>query len=129
MAINRKVSLWNGLRYRGGSTMWVWVLHRVSGVAMILFISLHVLAGFLTQQLGSDVGIFINTIYESLAFQVFIFLCVLYHVINGIRIILLDLYPKLIEYQREVTWLQWLIFIPVYGLAIYIMITLALKGQ
>lgn len=123
MSVDRRVSLGAAIRYRGGGTMWTWILHRVSGVAMILFISLHVLAGFLSQQWGSNIGFFINSVYQSLAFQIFIYFCVLFHVTNGLRIIALDFYPKLLSYQREVTWLQWLIFLPIYGLSVFIMIS------
>jgi len=42
--------------------------------------------------------------------------------LNGLRIIILDTWPQLLEYQREVFWLQWLIFIPVYGLTIAVMV-------
>lgn len=128
MALKRKVSLADGLRYKGGGPMLAWALHRISGLGMILFISLHVASSFFTQQLGSDLAIAINTVYESVYFQVFIYFCVIFHAINGMRIIILDAFPKLVEYQREVTWLQWLIFIPIYGLTIFIMIQRAITG-
>ena len=90
MALDRKVGLLEGLRYQGGGPMLAWILHRVSGVGMIVFVSLHVVASFLTQQMGSDLGIAINIIYESLYFQLFIFFCVIFHTVNGLRIIVLD---------------------------------------
>jgi hypothetical protein len=34
----------------------------------------------------------------------------------------------MITYQRELTWLTWLIFIPVYGLTIFIMVYLEVNG-
>ncbi len=55
--------------------MLAWVLHRISGLGIILFVALHVMASFLTQQLGSDLGISINIIYESIYFQLFIVFC------------------------------------------------------
>ena len=109
--------------------MWAWILHRISGIGMVVFIGLHVVASFFTQQAGSDWAISINIIYESPIFQLFIVFVVLYHGLNGIRIIVLDLWPKMLEYQREVTWLQWLIFTPVYGLTIFIMLQKFLAGD
>jgi succinate dehydrogenase/fumarate reductase cytochrome b subunit len=53
---------------------------------------------------------------------------VYFHSLNGLRIIILDVWPKLLEYQREATWLQWLIFIPLYSLTAVIMIMFKLKG-
>jgi succinate dehydrogenase / fumarate reductase cytochrome b subunit len=128
MALNRKVGFFEGLRYKGGGPMLAWILHRISGVGMVIFVSLHVAASFFTQQMGSDWGISLNIIYESVYFQLFIYFCVIYHGLNGLRIIVLDLWPKLIGYQREATWLQWLIFIPVYGLTIFLMIRRAITG-
>lgn len=128
MALDRKVGLLEGLRYKGGGPMLAWILHRISGLAMIIFVSLHVVAAFLTQQMGSDLGITLNIIYQSLYFQLFVFFCVIFHTVNGLRIILLDIWPKLIRYQKESTWLEWFIIIPVYGLAVLIMIRRFLAG-
>jgi hypothetical protein len=49
-------------------------------------------------------------------------------VINGLRIVILDLWPKLIEYQREAIWLEWLVFLPIYILSVYVIIRGALGG-
>ena len=35
---------------------------------------------------------------------------------------MMDFWPRLYEFQRELLWLEWIIFIPVYGLTLYIMI-------
>jgi len=108
--------------------MIAWMLHRFTGVGMAVFIGLHVLASFFTQQTGSDLGISINIIYQNLYFQLFIYFCVLFHGLNGMRIIILDVWPRMIEYQREMIWLTWLIFIPVYGLTVFIMVYLQVTG-
>lgn len=119
MALNRKVSFWTGLKYKGGGPMWAWILHRTSGLAMVLFVGLHIIAGFLTQQFGSNAGIVINTIYENWIFQLVIFFLVIFHALNGLRVTILDLWTPLLEYQRESIWLEWLIFIPLYGLVLF----------
>jgi succinate dehydrogenase / fumarate reductase cytochrome b subunit len=128
MALSRKVGFFAGLRYLGGGPMLAFILHRIAGVGMVLFIGLHVVASFFTQQTGSNLGIAINTIYESVYFQIFIYFCVLFHSLNGMRIIILDLWPRMVEYQRELTWLTWLIFIPLYGLTVFVMIYLKITG-
>ena len=129
MGLKRDVSLKDALRYQGKGPMLTYILHRIGGLGMVLFVSLHVLAGFLMNQpWGSSVGVFINNIYENWLFQIFIFFCVLFHIINGLRITILDLWPKLIEYQREAIWLEWVVFLPVYGMAVYILIRTALGG-
>ena len=129
MAFGKRIGL-RGLTYRGGGPMLAWLLHRISGIGMILFVGTHVVASFFMHvaTTGSNWPIFINTIYENWIFQIFIFFCVIYHTINGFRIIILDTWPQFLKFQREAIWLQWMIFIPVYGLTIYIMIQRALTG-
>jgi succinate dehydrogenase / fumarate reductase cytochrome b subunit len=102
--------------------MIVWILHRIGGLAIILFVGMHVISSFFMQQTGSDLATLINTIYESVYFQMFIYFFVIFHALNGTRIIMMDFWPRLYEFQRELLWLEWIIFIPVYGLTLYIMI-------
>ncbi len=128
MALSRKVGLLAGAKYKGGGPMLAWALHRISGLAIVIFVALHVIASFLTQQLGSDLGIFINTLYESIYFQLLIAFCAIFHGVNGFRIILLDIWPRLIRYQKESTWLEWFVVIPLYVLTAFIMIQRFLAG-
>jgi succinate dehydrogenase / fumarate reductase cytochrome b subunit len=129
MGLKRNVSLVEALRYQGKGPMLTFILHRIGGLGILLFVSLHVLASFLSNQAwGTNTGIFINSIYEHWAFQVFIFFCVLFHVINGLRIVILDLFPKLIEYQREAIWVEWFVFLPIYSIAVIVIIRSGLGG-
>jgi succinate dehydrogenase / fumarate reductase cytochrome b subunit len=128
MALNRKVGLMAGAKYKGGGPMLAWALHRISGLGIIIFVALHVVASFLTQQLGSDLGIAINIIYESIYFQLFIVFCAIFHGVNGLRIIVLDIWPRLIRYQKESTWLEWFVILPLYLLTAFIMIRRFLAG-
>jgi len=126
MVLKRNVGLLEGLRYQGKGPMLTFILHRISGLSMVTFIGLHILASLLMKQaFSSNAGILLNKIYENWIFQIFIFFCVLFHSINGLRIVILDFWPKLIEHQREAIWLEWCIFLPIFGLAMYLLI---LKG-
>jgi succinate dehydrogenase / fumarate reductase cytochrome b subunit len=127
MALKRNVGL-QGIKYRGGGPMLSWALHRISGLAIVLFVGLHVIASFFMQQFGSDLATTINIVYESIYFQIVVIFIVLFHALNGLRIIILDLSPKMLRYQREATWLQWLVFIPVYGMTVLIMVLHNLQG-
>ena len=129
MSVKGKVSLLDGLRYQGQGPMLTYILHRISGLGILAFVSLHVLASFISNLAwGKGAGIFVNVIYENWLFQIFIFFCVLFHAINGLRITLLDLWPKLLEYQREAIWLEWVAFLPIYAIAVYIIVRGALGG-
>lgn len=124
MGLKRNVSLSAALRYKGQGPMLTYVLHRIGGLGMVIFVTVHILASFL----GGKGGIFVNTIYENWIFQIFIFFCALFHSINGLRITILDLWPRLIEHQREAIWVEWAVFIPIYGLAVFVIIRTALGG-
>ena len=124
MGLKRDVSLKDALRYQGKGPMLTYFLHRLGGLGMVTFVGLHVLASFM----GGTVGRSINLVYENWVFQVFIFFLVLFHMINGLRIIILDLFPKLIEHQREAIWLEWVVFLPIYGMAVYVIVSTALGG-
>ena len=124
MGLKRNVPLGTALRYKGQGPMLTFVLHRIGGLGMAIFVTIHILASFL----GGEGGKFVNTIYENWLFQIFIFFCALFHAINGLRITIIDLFPKLIVYQREATWVQWAVFLPVYGIAVIVIIQTALGG-
>lgn len=127
MAVSKFTWL-RGLGYRGGGPMLAWLLHRIGGLAMIIFVGMHIFAGFLMQQFGSDFGTTLNIFYESTIFQIILYFFVYFHAINGLRIIILDIWPKLLEYQRELIWLQWLIILPLYGLSVFLSIQNLLTG-
>jgi succinate dehydrogenase / fumarate reductase cytochrome b subunit len=122
MGLKRNVSLINGLRYQGKGPMLTYILHRIGGLGIVIFVTVHLLSSWL----GGDLGSFLNTIYEHWLFQIFIFFCALFHAINGLRIVILDLWPKLIEHQREAIWLEWLVFIPLYVIAVIVILQTAL---
>lgn len=128
MAVSRRVSLWASLRYRGKQGMLTWLLHRVTGLGIVLFVGTHVVVSFFGQQFGSDLAFTINGIYESWPFQIFVYFSVLFHAFNGTRLALMDLFPSLIRYQNEMIWLQWIVFIPVYVFPVAVMVSNAITG-
>ena len=121
MSLKRNVSLASGLRYRGGDPMLTFILHRIGGIGMAVFIAMHILASFL----GGSVGGFLNNVYEHWLFQIFIFFCVLFHAINGLRITIVDLFPKLLVHEREAIWVEWAVFLPIFVVAVYVILSTA----
>jgi succinate dehydrogenase / fumarate reductase, cytochrome b subunit len=121
---NRDVSVIQGLRYQGGAPQLAYVLHRISGLGIVIFVTIHILASFL----GGDIGQFFNDVYVSWWFQIIVIFCALFHGINGLRITILDLWPKLLEHQREAIWLEWFVFLPIFGLAVIVIVRNALGG-
>jgi succinate dehydrogenase / fumarate reductase, cytochrome b subunit len=124
MDLKRNVGLAAALRYKGQGPMWSFILHRIGGVGMVVFITLHILASFI----GGKSGVFINTIYEHWLFQIFIFFCALFHAINGLRITIVDLFPQLLVHQREAIWVELAVFIPLFAVAVFVIMSTALGG-
>ena len=121
MSLKRNVSLATGLRYKGQGPMLAFILHRIGGLGMAVFITVHILASFM----GGKTGVFLNNIYENWLSQIFIFFCVLFHAINGLRITIVDLFPKLLPHEREAIWVEWAVFIPLYAIAVFVIIRTA----
>jgi succinate dehydrogenase/fumarate reductase cytochrome b subunit len=46
MSLNRNVRLGTGLRYKGQGPMLTFVLHRIGGLGMAIFVAMHILASF-----------------------------------------------------------------------------------
>lgn len=124
MGLKRDVGLMTALRYKGQGPFLTYILHRIGGLGMAIFITVHLLASFL----GGRGGAFVNGIYESWIFQIFIFFCVLFHAINGLRITILDLFPKLILYHRQAIKIEWTAFLVIYGFAVFTIIRTGLGG-
>src|SRR4051812_34132057 len=103
------------LRYRGGSGMLAWAFHRISGVAIWAFILLHVLDIWLSQVnpvLYDDV----LTVYASPAGRVGEMLlgaALLYHALNGRRLIVMDVWPRRTRYHRQIWLASGLVFVVV----------------
>ena len=125
MARERNAGVIQGLRYQGGGPQTAWLLHRISGLGIVIFVTVHILAAFLGGKIGD---FFTHDIYGTWWFQIFVIFCALFHGINGLRITVLDLWPKLIEYQREAIWVEWFVFLPIFGIAVIVIISTALGG-
>jgi succinate dehydrogenase / fumarate reductase, cytochrome b subunit len=128
MAFGKYIGL-QGMRYKGGGPMLAWLFHRIGGLAMVIFVGTHIVASFSSQQLGSGLAVTINLIYTHWIFQAVLYFFVLFHALNGMRIILLDFWPQSLKFQREATWLQWAILIPLYGITLFFMLAGALAGS
>jgi succinate dehydrogenase/fumarate reductase cytochrome b subunit len=126
--LRRRVSIWQGLRYHGKQNMLTWILHRITGLGIVLFVGTHIVAAFFLQQFADKISIAITTIYESWQFQIVVYFCVLYHALHGARLALEDLFPALLRFHRELIWFQWILFLPIYGLPVYVLINNALSG-
>jgi succinate dehydrogenase/fumarate reductase cytochrome b subunit len=119
----RNVSLSAALKYKGQGPYLTYILHRIGGSMIAIFVTLHILGTFLEMQ-GFQIGDLITDIYISPPFQIVFMFGMLFHIINGMRITILDLFPqKLIPYHRQAIMIEWIIFIIVYVFAVVTTIT------
>jgi succinate dehydrogenase / fumarate reductase, cytochrome b subunit len=102
-------------RYRGREGMLAWAFHRLSGVAIWLFIVLHVFDIWLASadpRLYDDVlqiyGSPIGRVGEMLLGA-----ALLYHALNGLRIVIMDFWPAMTRFHREMWLAAWGIFVVV----------------
>jgi len=84
------------MRYRGGIGQWSWMLHRLTGVGVLIFLCLHILDTALIV-LGPEHYNTIIQLYRHPLFRVMevgLFAAVLYHALNGVRIMLIDFWGE-----------------------------------
>jgi succinate dehydrogenase / fumarate reductase cytochrome b subunit len=100
-----------------------WLAHRISGVAVVYFLSLHI---FETLQLGFGGAEAYNeatAVYKQPWFRPFEFLLVMavvYHALNGLRVMLFDYFPRTTRYRNAIFWVGVVVFVvltPVIGYA------------
>ena len=100
-------------RYRGGAGMWSWILHRVTGVGVMLFLAAHIADTALVIW-GPDVYNRVIAFYRLPLFKVaeiFLFGAVLFHAFNGIRIVLIDFRPEWSIWQRQFFYVVLALFV------------------
>jgi succinate dehydrogenase / fumarate reductase cytochrome b subunit len=94
-----------GTPYRARG-QWSWIAHRVTGVAIILFLFAHVLdtalVGWGPSAYNRVVSVYHNPFVRLL--ELGLVAAVIYHALNGVRIMLIDFWPKAAERERELTY-------------------------
>ena len=91
-----------GTLYRGGEGMWSWVAHRITGVAVFFFLLVHVLDTALVR-VSPDVYDAVIATYKTPIvnlLEVGLVGAVLYHALNGLRIILVDFWAPGPRHQK-----------------------------
>ena len=91
-----------GPLYRGHEGQYSWLLHRITGVAIILFLFAHVIdtavVGWGPEAYNRVVSVYENPIVRLL--ELGLVAAVLYHSFNGIKIMVLDFFPRMVPHIR-----------------------------
>ena len=102
--------------YRGDPGMWSWVLHRITGATIFFFLFVHVLDTALVRVSPQSYNAVIDTYKTPLVglMELGLVAAVLYHALNGVRVILIDFWAQGVRYQRMMLWvigITWLLVI------------------
>ena len=88
--------------YKGQSGMWSWLLHRVTGLGILLFLFVHIvdisLLGFGPQVYDNGILLFDSVVVRLLSLA--LIGAVLFHAFNGVRIMFIDFWRKGVKYQQ-----------------------------
>ena len=92
--------------YRGDPGMWSWVLHRITGATIFFFLLVHVLDTALVRVSPQAYNEVVDTYKTPIVglMEVGLVAAVLYHALNGIRVILIDFWQHGPRYQRLMLW-------------------------
>ena len=105
----------NVLTYRGREGQWSWLLHRAAGLGILIFLYLHVfdiwLMGFGPEVFNRFLFLYSGPSFKVL--EVFLIFGVLFHAVNGARIILIDFVPGMTRHQRKLVWIETAIMLAV----------------
>ena len=95
-----------GTLYRGREGMWSWVAHRVTGVLIFFFLFAHVLDTALVRVSPDSYNRIMDTYKTPLVnlMEVGLVGAVLFHALNGIRVMLIDFWAKGTRYQKQMTY-------------------------
>jgi succinate dehydrogenase / fumarate reductase cytochrome b subunit len=102
-----------GTLYRGREGMWTWVLHRVSGVAILFYLFAHVVDQALLNVSPEAYDRVIDTYRNPLVglLEIGLAVVVIFHALNGLRIILFDFWSQGVARQRQMLWVQTVLFL------------------
>ena len=92
--------------YRGDPGMWSWVLHRITGATVFFFLFVHVLDTALVRVSPQAYNEVVDTYKTPIIglMELGLVACVLYHGLNGLRVILVDFWRQGPRYQRQMLW-------------------------
>jgi succinate dehydrogenase / fumarate reductase cytochrome b subunit len=87
--------------YRGKSGQWAFIGHRVSGFLVFFFLLLHVV----DVSLANNPSLYneVHAVYGNVllrAFEVGLLFALLFHSLNGLRVVIIDFFPGAVPRER-----------------------------
>jgi succinate dehydrogenase / fumarate reductase cytochrome b subunit len=87
--------------YRGKSGQWAFVGHRISGFLVFMFLLLHIVDVSLISHPKAYNEV--HEVYGNVLlrlFEVGLLFALLYHALNGLRIVLVDFFPEGVRWEK-----------------------------
>jgi succinate dehydrogenase / fumarate reductase, cytochrome b subunit len=102
-----------GTLYKGSPGQWSWIAHRITGVAVILFLFAHVIdtavVGWGPTAYNRVVSVYENWVVRLL--ELGLVAAVLYHAVNGMKIIVIDFWPSTTRHYKAMSLVSTGIFV------------------
>ncbi len=91
--------------------MWSWVLHRISGVGIFFFLLVHILDTALVRVSPEAYNVVIESYKTPIigVAELGLVGAILFHGLNGLRVIAVDFWSKGTKYQAVMFWLVMII--------------------
>ncbi|GMA34857.1 succinate dehydrogenase, cytochrome b556 subunit [Demequina litorisediminis] len=98
--------------YRGHEGMWMWVVHRTTGVAIFFFLLVHVLDTALVrvspEAYNEVIGSYKTPLYAIV--EAGLVAAIALHALNGLRVIAVDRSTWALRHQKMLVWWVWIGF-------------------
>ncbi len=118
-----------GPAYKGGIGQWSWAAHRITGVGVVAFLFGHIVdtfaVGFGPELYNETVSLYKQWWFKP--FEVMLVGAVLFHALNGLRIILFDFWPSLALKQRPFAYAELVLFVIGFVPAAFFMLRPAIE--
>lgn len=86
--------------------MWSWVAHRITGVTIFFFLFAHVIDTAMVRVSPEAYNAAVETYKNPIVglMEIGLVAAVLFHALNGLRVILVDFWWQGPRYQRQMSW-------------------------
>jgi succinate dehydrogenase / fumarate reductase cytochrome b subunit len=113
-----------GRLYRGDPGVWSWVAHRITGVLTFFFLFAHVLDTALVRvspnAYDKVIALYKNPLVNVM--ELGLVGAILYHALNGLRMMLVDFWAKGVRHQRPMLWVIIVVWVVVMIPSAYFML-------
>ena len=116
--------------YRGKSGQWAFVLHRITGFLVFFFLLLHVVDVSLIN-IDTELYNEVHELYGNVLLRIFevgLLGGLVYHALNGVRIVMIDFFPGAIRNEKTMFTVVLFLSIVLTGVGGFVILRPFLEG-